>query len=35
MDYQEICKNARDIFQNNCHVCPVCNGKACANRIPD
>ena len=34
MDYQEICKNAREIFGKNCLVCPVCNGKACANRIP-
>jgi len=34
MDYQEICKNAREIFGNHCLVCPTCNGKACANRIP-
>ncbi len=34
MDYNEICKNAREIFGKNCLVCPVCNGKACANNIP-
>ncbi len=34
MDYQEICKNAREIFGSNCLVCPVCNGKACGNRMP-
>ena len=34
MDYLEICKNAREIFGSNCLVCPTCNGKACANRIP-
>ena len=34
MDYLEICNNAREIFDGHCAVCPVCNGKACANKIP-
>ncbi len=34
MEYLEICKNAREIFEGHCAVCPVCNGKACGNRIP-
>ncbi|MEE0204588.1 MAG: alpha-hydroxy-acid oxidizing protein [Oscillospiraceae bacterium] len=34
MDYKEVCDTARKIFDGHCSVCPVCNGKACGNRVP-
>ena len=34
MEYNEILKNAREIFEGHCSVCPVCNGKACGNNMP-
>lgn len=34
MDYNEVCQNAREIFEGHCKVCPVCNGKACGNQMP-
>jgi len=34
MIYQEVLKNAREAMGKNCQACPVCNGKACGNRIP-
>ena len=33
MTYEEAMKNARSNIAN-CHVCPVCNGLACKNKIP-
>ena len=34
MNYQEILDAARPLLGNRCHACPVCNGKACGNKIP-
>ncbi len=34
MTYQEMLDNARKMFEGKCNACPVCNGKACGNRIP-
>lgn len=31
---KEIRENARKLMQPHCHVCPVCNGKACAGEVP-
>ena len=34
MTYQEILENARLCIGKYCKVCPVCNGRACKNRVP-
>ena len=34
MEYKEICDTARKIFDGHCTVCPVCDGRACGNRVP-
>lgn len=34
MTYQEVLANARECLNPNCKSCPVCNGKACGNRVP-
>lgn len=34
MEYKEICDAARKIFDGHCTVCPVCDGRACGNRVP-
>jgi len=34
MTYPEVLQNARAALGKNCMACPVCNGKACSNRIP-
>ena len=34
MTYQEVLQNAREAMSKNCKACPVCNGRACGNRIP-
>lgn len=34
MTYQEVLANARECLNPNCKACPVCNGKACGNRVP-
>lgn len=34
MEYKEICDTARKIFDGHCMVCPVCDGRACGNRVP-
>ena len=31
---KEIRDNARKLMEKFCHVCPVCNGRACAGEIP-
>lgn len=31
---EEIREKARKLMQPHCHVCPVCNGKACAGEVP-
>jgi len=31
---KEIRDNARKLMEKYCHVCPVCNGRACAGEIP-
>lgn len=34
MTYDELVKNAKENIGKNCLVCPVCNGKACGNKLP-
>ena len=34
MTYAEILEQARAALSPRCTVCPVCNGRACAGRIP-
>lgn len=34
MTYQEVIENARGNIGAVCKACPVCNGKACGNKIP-
>ena len=34
MNYQDVITAARDCIGQYCKACPVCNGKACSNRIP-
>lgn len=34
MTYEEILSNARNAMEGKCSACPVCNGRACKNRIP-
>ncbi|MFV0315282.1 MAG: alpha-hydroxy-acid oxidizing protein [Anaerotignum sp.] len=34
MTYEEVLKNARESIGDKCFACPVCNGKACGNKIP-
>lgn len=34
MTYQEVLEQARECIGAYCKACPVCNGRACGNRIP-
>ena len=34
MTYQEVLENARTCIGPFCKACPVCNGKACSNKVP-
>lgn len=34
MNYQDVLTNARAVIGDKCHACPVCNGKACGNKVP-
>ena len=34
MNYNEVLENARSCSGPYCKVCPVCNGRACANSMP-
>ena len=34
MNYSELLQAARDNIGGKCSACPVCNGRACGNRIP-
>ena len=34
MDYKEMLENAREKIGPLCKACPVCNGLACANKMP-
>ena len=34
MNYQDVITAARDCIGQYCKACPVCNGKACGNKIP-
>ena len=34
MTYEEVLKNARTCVGDICKACPVCNGRACGNKIP-
>ena len=34
MTYQEVLVNARQYSGPNCKACPVCDGRACGNKIP-
>lgn len=34
MTYQEVLTAAGTVFSSYCKACPVCNGKACKNRVP-
>lgn len=35
MTYSEVLENAKPEMGNWCKACPVCNGKACSNSMPD
>ena len=34
MKWQEVLENARPVIGSGCKACPVCNGRACTNRMP-
>lgn len=34
MTYQEMLEKARECSGPYCKACPVCNGRACGNRMP-
>lgn len=34
MTYEEVLANARTCMGEHCKACPVCNGKACTNKVP-
>ncbi len=34
MDLKTLKKNAREKLEGYCHVCPVCDGRACAGEVP-
>ena len=34
MTYEEVLQQARTCIGEYCKACPVCNGKACSNKIP-
>ena len=34
MTYQEVLEAARTCSGPHCKACPVCNGRACGNRMP-
>lgn len=34
MTYQEVLENAKTCMGEHCKACPVCNGKACSNKMP-
>lgn len=34
MTYEEVLSNAKTCMGEFCKVCPVCNGKACSNKVP-
>lgn len=34
MNYQEVVENARGTLGKVCKACPICNGRACGNKIP-
>ncbi len=34
MTYEEVLKAARECIGDKCFACPVCNGKACGNKVP-
>lgn len=34
MTYEEMLKIARGAMEGKCSACPVCNGRACKNRMP-
>jgi isopentenyl diphosphate isomerase/L-lactate dehydrogenase-like FMN-dependent dehydrogenase len=34
MDLKTLKKNAREKLQGYCHVCPICDGRACAGEVP-
>ena len=33
-NYNEVQDNARKILDGACHVCPICDGKACTGQVP-
>ena len=34
MTFQEVIENARGQVGEICKACPVCNGRACGNKVP-
>lgn len=34
MTYEEVLKHAKTCMGEHCKACPVCNGKACGNKMP-
>ena len=34
MKWDEVLGNAREALRGICHLCPICDMKACAGRVP-
>lgn len=34
MNYEQVLAQARPVIGNICKACPVCNGRACGNKMP-
>ena len=34
MDYKTLREQARPAFGRFCRVCPICDGRACAGKVP-
>ena len=34
MTYEEVLNHAKTCMGEHCKACPVCNGKACGNKMP-
>ena len=34
LTWQQICENARPIYNGTCKVCPICDGRGCRGQVP-
>ena len=34
LTWQQICDNARQIYNGTCKVCPICDGRGCRGQVP-